>query len=67
MAISPLGPPRRTPEPTLYDAVGGVKRDPASPQFTDHYFSGDYPTRLTDLTGRGKSDPKTLSLMKEAS
>jgi amidophosphoribosyltransferase len=51
----------------LYDAVGGVKRDPANPQFTDHYFTGDYPTRLTDLTGRGKSDPKTLALMKEAS
>jgi amidophosphoribosyltransferase len=51
----------------LYDAVGGVKRDPANPQFTDHYFTGDYPTRLTDLTGRGKSDPKTISLMREAS
>ena len=23
-------------------------RDPASPQFTDHYFTGDYPTRLLD-------------------
>jgi amidophosphoribosyltransferase len=51
----------------LYDAVGGVKRNPLAPQFTDHYFTGDYPTRLTDLTGRGKSDPKTISLMKEAS
>ncbi len=51
----------------LYEAVGGVKRDPANPQFTDHYFTGDYPTRLTDLTGRGKSDPKTISLMREAS
>jgi len=51
----------------LYDAVGGVKRNPLAPQFTDHYFTGEYPTRLTDLTGRGTSDPKTLSLMKEAS
>ena len=51
----------------LYDAVGGVKRNPASPQFTDHYFTGEYPTNLTDLTGRGKNDPKTVSLMKEAS
>ncbi len=41
------------------------KRDPANPQFTDHQFTGDYPTGLTDLTGRGKSAPKTLSLMKE--
>ena len=51
----------------LYDAVGGAKRNPLAPQFTDHYFTGEYPTRLTDLTGRGKSDPKTISLMKEAS
>jgi amidophosphoribosyltransferase len=51
----------------LYQAVGGKKRDPRAPQFTDHYFTGDYPTTLTDLTGRGKSDPKRLSLMREAS
>ncbi len=51
----------------LYEAVGGEKRNNAAPQFTDHYFTGDYPTTLTDLTGRGKSDPKTLSLMREAS
>ena len=38
-----------------------------APQFTDHYFTGEYPTTLTDLTGRGKTDPKTLSLMREAS
>ena len=25
----------------LYDAVGGVKRAPANPQFTDHQFTGD--------------------------
>ena len=51
----------------LYDAVGGVKRDPQAPQFTDHYFTGAYPTRLTDLSGRGRKNPKTLSLMREAS
>lgn len=32
----------------LYRAVGGRDRDPAAPQFTDHYFTGDYPTRLLD-------------------
>ena len=32
----------------LYEALGGGPRDPANPQFTDHYFTGDYPTRLTD-------------------
>jgi amidophosphoribosyltransferase len=51
----------------LYRAVGGEPRNAAAPQFTDHYFTGDYPTTLTDLTGRGKSDPKTISLMREAS
>ncbi|MEQ1771742.1 MAG: amidophosphoribosyltransferase [Devosia sp.] len=51
----------------LYQAVGGEKRNNLGPQFTDHYFTGDYPTTLTDLEGRGKSDPKTISLMREAS
>ena len=26
----------------------GIVRDPANPAFTDHYFTGDYPTRLLD-------------------
>jgi len=50
----------------LYQAVGGVARNPLRPQFTDHCFTGDYPTPLTDLSGRSKSEPKTLSLMREA-
>jgi amidophosphoribosyltransferase len=32
----------------LYSALEAGPRDPANPQFTDHYFTGDYPTRLTD-------------------
>lgn len=32
----------------LYRAVGQEARNPAQPQFTDHYFTGDYPTRLLD-------------------
>ena len=32
----------------LYHAMGVGPRDPANPQFTDHYFTGDYPTRLLD-------------------
>ena len=35
MAISPLGPPRRTPEPTLYDAVGG---DAFFVELVDHFY-----------------------------
>ena len=50
----------------LYEAVGGEKRNAQQPQFTDHYFTGDYPTQLTDLNGRAKSEPKTVSLLKEA-
>jgi len=32
----------------LYRAVDGYPRDERNPQFTDHYFTGDYPTPLTD-------------------
>jgi amidophosphoribosyltransferase len=32
----------------LYWAMGAGPRDPKRPQFTDHYFTGDYPTRLYD-------------------
>ena len=35
----------------LYRAVGGEDRNNARPQFTDHYFTGDYPTRLLDQNG----------------
>ncbi len=49
----------------LYRAVGGVARSPKSPQFTDHYFTGDYPTILTDLDEANIS-PKQASLLKEA-
>ena len=35
----------------LYKAVGGEPRNPENPQFTDHYFTGDYPTRLLDKNG----------------
>jgi amidophosphoribosyltransferase len=48
----------------IYRAVGLPGRDNARPQFTDHCFTGDYPTPLTDLVGEhGK---QTLSLFAEA-
>lgn len=50
----------------LYLAVGGEKRKAKAPQFTDHYFTGDYPTPLTDLEGRDKNDPKQISMLREA-
>jgi amidophosphoribosyltransferase len=49
----------------LYDAVGGVKRDPKNPQFTDHYFTGEYPTRLVDLEAE-KGNIKQRSMLREA-
>jgi len=50
----------------LYRAMGEPGRDPAHPRFTDHYFTGDYPTPLTDLNETEHS-PRQLSLLAEAS
>jgi amidophosphoribosyltransferase len=36
----------------LYRAVGEAQRNTARPQYCDACFSGDYPTRLTDLGDR---------------
>ena len=35
----------------IYRALGYERRDDRSPQFTDHCFTGDYPTTLTDQNG----------------
>jgi amidophosphoribosyltransferase len=48
----------------IYRAMGYYKRDPAHPQFTDHCFTGDYPTRLTDRIG--ETAKQQLSLLAEA-
>ena len=45
----------------LYTAVGGKPRDSEDPQFTDHYFTGDYPTRLQDKEGEKSS--RKVSMM----
>ena len=49
----------------IYKAMGYEARDPARPQFTDHCFTGEYPTGLTDQTGQ-QSQPRQLSLLAEA-
>jgi amidophosphoribosyltransferase len=49
----------------IYRAMGYPGRDNARPQFTDHCFTGDYPTPLTDL-GRNDGSPRQLSLLAEA-
>ena len=53
----------------LYKAVGGKPRDPTNPQFTDHYFTGDYPTRLLDREieeGGREDNTRQLSLLVSA-
>jgi amidophosphoribosyltransferase len=51
----------------LYRAMGEGPRVDAQPQFTDHCFTGDYPTRLVDLdAARGEFSPRGLSVLAEA-
>jgi amidophosphoribosyltransferase len=53
----------------LYWAMGAGPRDPAAPQFTDHYFTGDYPTRLLDreiAEGRNEQVDQQLSFLVDA-
>jgi amidophosphoribosyltransferase len=50
----------------IYRAMGFEGRDSARPQFTDHCFTGEYPTGLTDRTAHD-SAPRQLSLLAEAS
>lgn len=50
----------------LYAALDSGPRDPVCPQFTDHYFTGEYPTRLLDRElAAGRNDPseRQLSLL----
>jgi amidophosphoribosyltransferase len=49
----------------IYRAMGIEQRDAARPQFTDHCFTGDYPTGLTDRTNEA-TPPRQLSLLAEA-
>ncbi len=53
----------------LYWAMGAGERDPVRPQFTDHYFTGDYPTRLLDrelARGRNEAVERQLSFLVDA-
>jgi amidophosphoribosyltransferase len=50
----------------IYRAMGYERRDPIRPQFTDHCFTGEYPTPLTDRMTR-EALPRQLSLLAEAS
>jgi amidophosphoribosyltransferase len=53
----------------LYWAMEAGVRDPVNPQFTDHYFTGDYPTRLLDreiAQGRNEAVERQLSFLVDA-
>ncbi len=53
----------------LYWAMDAGPRNPKSPQFTDHYFTGEYPTRLLDreiAEGRNQVEERQLSLLVSA-
>ncbi len=52
----------------LYWAMEAV-RDPNNPQYTDHYFTGEYPTRLLDreiALGRNELTERQLSFLVDA-
>jgi len=53
----------------LYWAMGAGPRDPDRPQFTDHYFTGEYPTRLLDrerIDGLNEPIERQLSFLVDA-
>ena len=50
----------------LYRAVGLAARNPACPQFCDACFTGEYPTRLTDLSEREAPEQPSLPVEKVA-
>jgi amidophosphoribosyltransferase len=50
----------------MYRAMGEPGRDAAAPKFSDHCFTGSYPTHLTDQV-LVEPQPRQLSLLAEAS
>ncbi len=51
----------------IYRAMGHGARNAEAPQYTDHCFTGDYPTPLADLThDKTTQTPRKLALLKEA-
>jgi amidophosphoribosyltransferase len=51
----------------IYRSLGFERRDARAPEFTDHCFTGDYPTELTDQSGRaGTGQLSFLSEVRKA-
>ena len=53
--------------PGLYKAIGDLERNPAQPQYSDHCFTGDYPTRLLDHEQNESAKDRQLSLLDDVS
>lgn len=52
----------------LYESFGKGPRDKSAPAFTDHCFTGDYPTRLTDqIEAQRSASIHQLSFLAETS
>ena len=49
--------------PGFYEALGAGERNSAHPQFADHCFTGDYPTRLVDRDQDMARKEQQLSLL----
>lgn len=49
----------------LYRAMGEEARDSDNPKYADHYFTGDYPTRLLDHDRAKSHKDMQLSLLSE--
>jgi len=47
----------------FYEALGAGKRNDSAPQFADHCFTGDYPTKLVDRDHDMASKEQQLSLL----
>jgi amidophosphoribosyltransferase len=50
----------------LYWALGEEKRDPQLPRYSDHCFTGDYPTRLIDFDRAQSDKDHQLSFLVDA-
>ncbi len=50
---------------SLYWAMGEERRNGDIPAYSDHYFTGEYPTRLTDFSAHDTDKAKQLSLLSE--
>jgi amidophosphoribosyltransferase len=50
----------------MYWAFTGAQRDPQAPRFSDHCFTGDYPTRLVDRDRAQANKDLQLSFLQDA-